>query len=361
MTALLGRAFGLTEQALGGKITPTVTAGISGGNRVRVSARSDPPGLTGMQAFPNVSALPPAAQAACFSTPVIGMRTHERSEREESGLVDVKELIKAGVHFGHRTSRWNPQMAPYILKKRNLIHIIDLRETMRGLITAVHLTKAVAAQGKYVLFVGTKRQARDIVTREAERCGMPYVCERWPGGLLTNYNTIRLRLERLVELEGLERTGEINHYSKKMVSSLRRERNKINRNLGGVRKMSGLPGLILIVDPQRERLAVNEGVKLNIPTIGWADTDSDPKVLDVCVPANDDAIASIQVFAATMADAVLSGRSKAEGGEPENVTEAVEEAGATEAIPDADRADVAEPVTESAETAPGTAQAQEQA
>lgn len=227
-------------------------------------------------------------------------------------MVDVVEMIKAGVHFGHRTSRWNPKMAPYILKKRNLIHIIDLRETVRGLITAKYLVQAVAARGKYVLFVGTKRQAQPVVKSEAERCGMPYVCERWPGGLLTNYGTIRRRLERLVELEELEKTGEINRYSKKMVSSLRREARKINRNLGGVRNMDDLPGAIVIVDPKREHLAVKEGRKLLIPTVGWTDTDGNPNELDVCVPANDDAIGAVQLFMREMAEAIIASRQQSQ-------------------------------------------------
>lgn len=221
--------------------------------------------------------------------------------------IDVQDLIKVGVHFGHRTSRWNPKMAPYILKKRNLIHIIDLRHTVHGLIVAGKLAEAVAKQGKYVLLVGTKRQARETVRAQAQRCGMPYVSERWPGGLLTNYATIRSRLDRLIELEDLEKTGGINLYSKKMISSLRRERRKIDRNLGGVRTMDKLPGLVVIVDPKREHIAVKEAVKLGIPTVAWMDTDSDPDEIDVVVPANDDAIGAIQVFLRRVADAILAG------------------------------------------------------
>jgi len=240
--------------------------------------------------------------------------------------IDVQELIDAGVHFGHRTSRWNPKMAPFILKKRNLIHIIDLRHTVRGMITAERLAAAVAARAEYVLLVGTKRQARGTIRAEAERCGMPYVSERWPGGLLTNYSTIRKRLDRLVELEDLEKTGQINLYSKKRVSSLRRERRKIERNLGGVRKMDKVPGLLVIVDPKREHLAVKEAVKLGIPTIAWMDTDSDPGGIDVVVPANDDAIGAIQVFMRLVGDAI-----RAETGmeEPEQVAPP-EDAGAAE-------------------------------
>lgn len=197
-------------------------------------------------------------------------------------------------------------MVPYILKKRNLIHIIDLRETVRGLVTAQRLVEAVAERGDRVLLVGTKRQAKVAVRDEAERCGMPYVAERWPGGLLTNFATIRARLDRLVELEGLERTGQIDLYSKKMVSSLRRERRKIERNLGGVRNMDTLPGLLVIVAPNRERLAVKEAHKLGIPTIAWMDTDCDPDGIDVVVPANDDAIGAIQIFLRMVADTICA-------------------------------------------------------
>jgi len=224
--------------------------------------------------------------------------------------VNVQELIRAGVHFGHRTSRWNPKMAPYIFKKRNLIHIIDLKTTVRGLVTAKYVTEAIAAKGEYVLFVGTKRQAQPIVRREAERCQAPYVAERWPGGLLTNYVTIRKRLDRLIELEELERSGDINHYSKRMVSRLRRERHKIERNLGGVREMNRLPGLLVLVDPRREQIALREAIKLGIPTIAWIDTDGDPGDINVVVPANDDAIGSIEIFLTALGDAVLTGGEK---------------------------------------------------
>jgi small subunit ribosomal protein S2 len=231
--------------------------------------------------------------------------------------VSVQELIRAGAHFGHRTSRWNPKMAPYIFKKRNLIHIIDVKATVRGLITAKYVAEAVAAKGDYVLFVGTKRQAQPIVRQEAERCGMPHVADRWPGGLLTNYVTIRKRLDRLLELEELERSGEINGYSKKMISSLRRERHKIERNLGGVRNMDRMPGLLVIVDPKREQIALREARKLGIPTIAWVDTDGDPDNVDVVVPANDDSIGAIEIFLRTLADAVLEGRRKGECASPQ--------------------------------------------
>ncbi|MFW6279989.1 MAG: 30S ribosomal protein S2, partial [Planctomycetota bacterium] len=239
--------------------------------------------------------------------------------------IDVRDLIEAGVHFGHRSSRWNPKMEPYIYKKRNLIHIIDIRKTLWGLVAGKKVTSAIAEQGEYVLFAGTKRQAEPIIEREAKRCGMPFVAERWPGGLLTNYVTIRKRLERLDELEELERSGRIEQYSKKMISSLRREKRKILRNLGGVREMDQLPGLLVIVDPSRESIAVREAVKLGIPTIAWMDTDADPEDIDIVVPANDDAIGSIEIFVEIMADAVLEGRERAEVGGPKEEEEIPEE------------------------------------
>jgi small subunit ribosomal protein S2 len=220
---------------------------------------------------------------------------------------DIKTLVKTGFHFGHRTSRWNPKMAPYILKRRNLIHIIDLRATLRGLVTGGKLAQAVAARGTYVLFVGTKKQAGSLIGREAQRCGMPYVSERWPGGLLTNYATIRSRLDRLNELEDLEQTGQIQLYGKKMVSALKREKRKIVRNLGGVRKMDRLPGLLVMVDPAREHIAVKEAGKLAIPIIALTDTDGDPENVDIVVPGNDDSFGAIEVFLATMSEAIVWG------------------------------------------------------
>lgn len=237
----------------------------------------------------------------------------------------IRELIRAGVQFGHRTSRWNPKMAPYILKKRNLIHLVDLKETIRGLITGARLISIIAERGEYVLFAGTKRAAQGIVRRNARWCGMPYVADRWPGGLLTNYVTIRSRLERLIELEQLEESGEIENFSKKMISSLRREHRKIERNLGGVREMDRLPGAVVIVDPVREYIAADEAKKLNIPSVALVDTNGDPDAVDVVVPGNDDAIGSIKIFARTMAHAVLEGRARAEGVEVEEIAQEVPE------------------------------------
>lgn len=222
--------------------------------------------------------------------------------------VIIQELVDAGFHFGHRTSRWNPKMKPFIFGKRNLIHIINLRETVKGLVTACKFLTNLAQTNKDVLFVGTKWQARDITEREAKRCGMHYVNERWLGGTLTNFDTIRLRLKRLEELEGLEKTGAINQFSKKAISSLNRERKKILTNLEGIRNMNSLPGALIVVDPKHEHNAISEAKKLGIPTVCLADTDCDPDMIDICVPGNDDAIRAINLFFTRTADAVLAGK-----------------------------------------------------
>jgi small subunit ribosomal protein S2 len=256
-------------------------------------------------------------------------------------IVQVKELLDAGVHYGHRASRWNPKMSPYIYGKRNLIHIIDLRETVRGLLRANRYLSQVVGKGNTVLFVGTKRQAKEIVERAASRCGMPYVCERWLGGTLTNYRTIRARLNRLKELESmwlpagenanrvdmqayingmLNETGKldihkapptafIRTFSKKMISSMSRELLKIRRNLQGIRDMqtSALPDVLVIVDPKKEHIAVREAQRMGIPTIALIDTDSDPDPIDLPIPGNDDSIRSIEVILAKLSDSVLEG------------------------------------------------------
>lgn len=223
-------------------------------------------------------------------------------------VVTLEELIKAGFHFGHRTSRWNPKMKPYIFGRHNLIHIIDLRETLRGLITACKFLTRLSATNKEVLFVGTKWQARDTVVREAKRAGAHYVNERWLGGTLTNFNTISLRLKHLKELEELFSGEGINEYSKKMCSSLNREARKLRKNLEGIRNMTKLPGAIIVVDPNREITAVKEANKLGIPAICLTDTDCDPDLVDICVPGNDDAMRSIEVFLSKMTDAIINGK-----------------------------------------------------
>jgi small subunit ribosomal protein S2 len=229
----------------------------------------------------------------------------------------VKDLIEAGVHFGHRSSRWNPKMRPYIYGKKNLIHIIDLRETLRGLLRARKYLAQVAAGGSLILFVGTKRQASDIVQREALRCGMPFVADRWLGGTLTNFRTIRSRLGRLEELEALRASDELALYSKKMQSALAREYRKMYRNLNGLRTMNRLPECLVIVDPKKEHNAVKEAQKLGITTVGLIDTDSDPDEIDLPIPGNDDSIRSIDLIIARLADAVLEGKGATTNGKPE--------------------------------------------
>ncbi|MBI3409244.1 MAG: 30S ribosomal protein S2 [Planctomycetes bacterium] len=255
-------------------------------------------------------------------------------------IVQVQELIESGVHFGHRASRWNPKMRPFIYGKRNLIHIIDLRETVRGLLRAYRYLAKVAGRGSLVLFVGTKRQAKETIEREAARCRMPYVSERWLGGTLTNYRTIRERLKRLQELEGMwlpagekpgnvdmtahmksmhnetgkldltkaPDTASIRSYSKKMVATLNRELMKITRNLQGIREMNRLPDALIVVDPKREEIAVKEAKRMGVTTVALIDTDSDPDTIDLPIPGNDDSIRSIELMLAKLADAVLEGR-----------------------------------------------------
>jgi small subunit ribosomal protein S2 len=255
-------------------------------------------------------------------------------------IVQVKDLIEAGVHFGHRASRWNPKMRPYIYGKRNLIHIIDLRETVRGLLRAYRYLTQVTSKGSLVLFVGTKRQAKEAIEREAARCGMPFVSERWLGGTLTNYRTIRDRLKRLQELEALwlpggenpakmdlpvymrnmlnesgkldltraPETAEIRRYSKKMVATLNRELSKIRRNLDGIRDMSRMPDALVVVDPKRESIAVKEAQRVGLPTVALIDTDSDPDTVDLPIPGNDDSIRSIELVLGKLSDSVLEGR-----------------------------------------------------
>jgi len=221
----------------------------------------------------------------------------------------VKQLIEAGVHFGHRASRWNPKMRPYIYARQNLIHIVDVRETIRGLLRAKKYLKQVSAAGSLILFVGTKRQAAETIDREASRCGMPFVGDRWLGGTLTNFRTIRNRLTRLEELERLRSGEELAAYSKKMQSALNREYRKMYRNLHGMRTMTRLPECLVIIDPKKEKNAVKEAQKLGITTVALIDTDSDPDLVDLPIPGNDDSIRSIELIVQQMADAIIEGRS----------------------------------------------------
>jgi small subunit ribosomal protein S2 len=220
----------------------------------------------------------------------------------------VRQLINSGIHFGHRASRWNPKMAPYIFGKRNTIHIIDIRETVKGLLRAKRFIAQAVAKGEDVLFVGTKRQARLQIKQQAQRVGMPYVAERWLGGTLTNFRTIRSRLARLEELEAAEADGSALEYSKKMIATRTRELRKIRRNLDGIRSMAKLPGAVIVIDVHRERNAVREAKKLGIASVCLIDTDSDPDYADIPIPGNDDAIRAIEVVLTHLADAVEEGK-----------------------------------------------------
>ncbi len=220
----------------------------------------------------------------------------------------ARELIGAGVHFGHAASRWNPKMKPYIFGTRGMIHIIDVKETLKGLIIAKKLLADVVSSGKDVVFVGTKRQAQKAVANAAEKCGMHYVCERWLGGMLTNFRTIRSRLQRLEELEKLAASGKMEAESKKQASRLKREMRKILTNLGGVRKMNRLPGVVVVVDVKKELTALREARKLGLMCVGIIDTDSDPDNVDVAIPANDDSIKAVDILLSELVEAVAAGK-----------------------------------------------------
>ena len=233
----------------------------------------------------------------------------------------VKDLIEAGIHFGQRRSNWNPKMTPYIFGVRHRIHIIDLRQTIKGLLVAKKFITRVVAEGKDVCFVGTKRQARAAIEKHAQDVKMPYVTERWIGGTLTNFRTIRERLRRLEELERLVETGELDTYSKKMGSQLLREKRKITRNLQGIRNMTKLPGCLVVFDTNREINALREARTLDIPTVCLIDTDGDPDLVDIPIPGNDDSMRSIEVIVRELGNAVRQGR----GGRPTPPEEVDEE------------------------------------
>jgi small subunit ribosomal protein S2 len=224
--------------------------------------------------------------------------------------INVQEIVEAGVHFGHRCSRWNPKMRPYIYGRRNSIHIIDLKETVRGLLRAKKYLAKVAAQGSLVLFVGTKRQANEPINSAAALCKMPFVTERWLGGTLTNFRTIRSRLKRLDELEAMIKSGEIETFSKKRQSTLQRELKKVFRNLNGMRDMNRLPEALIVVDPKREANAVREARALGIKVVALIDTDSDPDKVDLPIPGNDDSIRSIEVILRHLAEGVTEGKTQ---------------------------------------------------
>lgn len=223
-------------------------------------------------------------------------------------VISMKQLLEAGVHFGHQTRKWNPKMKKYIFTARNDIHILNLEQTSDLVDKAYLFVRDMAAAGKNVLFVGTKKQAADAIKEEAERCGMFYVNSRWLGGCLTNFKTIRTRIERLNKLNQMEKVGEFELLPKKEVSLLKAERNKLEHSLGGIKEMREMPGVIFVVDPSTEHICIKEAIKMNIPLVGLVDTNCDPSGIDYVIPGNDDAIRSVKLIASAIADAVIEAR-----------------------------------------------------
>ena len=237
----------------------------------------------------------------------------------------MKQLLEAGVHFGHQTRRWNPKMAPYIFTERNGIYIIDLQKTVQKIEEAYEVMKKIADTGKPILFVGTKKQAQQAIIDEAERCGQYYIAERWLGGMLTNHKTIAGRIKKLNDINKMEEDGTFEKLSKKEVLKLKAERDKLEKYLGGIKEMKGMPGALFIVDPKKERIAVKEARILGIPTIGIVDTNCDPDDVDYVIPANDDAIRAVKLIAGRMADAII------ESNQGESMAPATEEVAEAEA------------------------------
>ena len=240
-------------------------------------------------------------------------------------VVSMKQLLEAGVHFGHQTRRWNPKMARFIFTERNGIYIIDLQKTVQKVDEAYEFVRDLAAKGESVLFVGTKKQAQNSIREEAERCNQFYVNERWLGGMLTNFRTIQTRIARLKELEAMFEDGTVEQYTKKEAMLMQRELQKLEKNLGGIRDMKKLPGAIFVVDSKKEEIAVKEARKLGIPVIATVDTNCDPDVIDFPIPANDDAIRAVKLLTSKIADAVLEGR-QGQQEEEETAAPAAEEA-----------------------------------
>jgi small subunit ribosomal protein S2 len=240
--------------------------------------------------------------------------------------IEIKEMLEAGVHFGHQTKRWNPKMKQFIFGERNGIYIIDLNKTVRKFHDAEEFLTTLATDGRTVLFVGTKRQAQDVVSEEAQRCGMFYINQRWLGGLLTNFTTIQRSLGRLRDLEAMVTDGRYDTLSKKEIARNEKEKRKLLKNLEGIRHMSRLPDAIFVIDTRKEKIAVDEARKLKIPIVGVVDTNCDPDEIDYAIPGNDDALRAIRLFASKIADAVLSGRGLRESRIAEEASAQAEEA-----------------------------------
>jgi small subunit ribosomal protein S2 len=264
--------------------------------------------------------------------------------------IALKDLLEAGVHFGHQTKRWNPKMKPYIFGERNGIYIIDLGKTLKLFHDAEEFITNLAADNRTVLFVGTKRQAQDVIAEEAQRCGMFYVNERWLGGLLTNFSTIQRSLGRLRDLEAMATDGRYDTLSKKEIARSEKERRKLLKNLEGIRGMSRLPDAVFVVDTKKEKIAVDEARKLKIPVIGVVDTNCDPDEVDFVVPGNDDALRAIRLFASRIAEAVIAGRGIKESADAERGREASDGRGS-----DDDGPRQARPVRRPREAAPASA------
>lgn len=230
-------------------------------------------------------------------------------------VISMKQLLEAGVHFGHQTRRWNPKMKEYIFTERNGIYIIDLQKTVRKIDNAYYFIRDVVADGKSILFVGTKKQAQDSIEAEAKRCSMFYVNQRWLGGMLTNFKTIRQRIQRLNRIDQMEAKGDFDVLPKKEVSKLNLEREKLEKNLGGIREMTELPGALFVVDPRKEHIAIREAHNLGIPIVAIVDTNCDPDEVDYIIPGNDDAIRAVKLLSAKMADAVIEARQGEEMGD----------------------------------------------
>ena len=243
-------------------------------------------------------------------------------------VVAMKQLLEAGVHFGHQTRRWDPKMAEYIFQARNGIHIIDLQKTSKKLDEAYAFVKEQAEEGKTVLFVGTKKQAQECMKEAALKCGMFYVDQRWLGGMLTNFGTIQKRIQRLKDLEAMEQDGTFDVLPKKEVILLKKEMEKLERNLGGIKEMNELPGVIFLVDTKKERIAILEAKKLGIPVVGLVDTNCNPEEVDYAIPGNDDAIRAVKLIADVMANAVIEGK-QGESFEPEMEEQPVDEEATT--------------------------------
>ena len=237
--------------------------------------------------------------------PFLKLDGRKNQRRKTMSVISMKQLLEAGVHFGHQTRRWNPKMAPYIYTERNGIHIIDLQQSVGMVDTAYNAMSDIAKDGGKILFVGTKKQAQDAIKEEAERCGMYYVNERWLGGMLTNFKTIQSRIKRLRQLEEMSEDGTFDLLPKKEVIQLKKEWEKLEKNLGGIKDMKNIPDAIFIIDPKKERICVQEAHTLGIPLIGICDTNCDPDELDYLIPGNDDAIRAVKLIVAKMADAVI--------------------------------------------------------